>query len=101
MFGVARKRSRVRGVTAARSASTSTAPLDEGNGDRNRVALLRVANEARKRRPGDHGLVAGLEHRLADVADQRVGPGGDDNLLRGHAVPLGERRDELAEPRAG
>ena len=37
------------------------------------VALLRIADEARERRPGDDDLVARLENGLADVADHGVG----------------------------
>ena len=65
---------------AALTSHQGRLPSHGADGDTAGVALLRITKEARKRRPRDHDLVARFEDRLADVADSRIGPGGDDDL---------------------
>ena len=74
--------------------------VEQRHGDDDGVALLWVANEARERRPRHDDLVARIEHGLADVADHGVGPCCHDDLRRRHAVPFGERNDQIVRATA-
>ena len=73
----------------------------ERDEDRDRIALLGIADEARERRPGHDDLVSGLQDGLADVPDQGVRARGHGHLRGRHPVPRGESRRELvrAAPR--
>ena len=55
--------------------------VDQRHADGNGAELQRVEHVARERRPARDDLVAGVERRLADVADDRVGAGADGHLL--------------------
>ena len=94
LFGAAMKTSFVRGVIASRIASRSKRSSRERDADGNAAELQRVEHVARERRPAGDDLVARIERRQADVADDRVRAGADRDLLEADAVPLGERAAE-------
>ena len=98
LFGAAMKTSFVRGVIASSIASRSKRSSRERHAHGDAAELQRVEDVARERRPAGDDLVARVERRQADVADDRVRAGADGHLLEADAVPLGERAPEA--PRA-
>src|SRR2546423_4489679 len=72
--------------------------LFERDAHRLRAELEPVDDVARKRRPAADDLIAGIEHRLRDPVDQRVGAGPDRDFPELHTVPLRERRTKPVSP---
>src|SRR5256885_3986758 len=70
----------------------------ERDAHRLRPELEPVDDVARERRPAADDLIAGVEHRLRDPIDQRVGAGPDRDLPELHSVALGERRTKPVSP---
>ena len=89
------KTSFVRGVIASSSRVEIDPLVLHGDANGHRAELQRVEDVARERRPGRHDLVARIERRHADVADDRIRARAHRHVLERDAAALGER---LAQP---
>ena len=86
----------VRGPIRSASASRSTAPSRSGASTGVRAVLAGVDHVRREGRPAGEHLVARLEVRAGQVADDRVGAVAERDLRRRHAVAVRQALDQDA-----
>ena len=98
LFGAAMKTSFVRGVIAREDGLEIEPIVAQRNAHGHAAELEGVEHVARKRRPAGDRLVARIERDHGQVADHRIRPRADRDVLEADAVPLRERVSEPPGP---